>query len=69
MSLAELAKCLIPIYKFTANGLSIAMLDFLGNLIAIVRKPAFMIVQHLNGLGNEFINRAIGAAFHILLNE
>jgi len=37
MSLAELAKCLIPIYKFTANGLSIAMLDFLGNLIGMCK--------------------------------
>ena len=67
--LAQLPKRLLAIHQFTAFGLRKAMLDFRGNICAIVGQPLFVFMQHLNGSSNEFIGGLVGAALHIFLNE
>jgi hypothetical protein len=51
MPLAQSAKCFLAIHQFTAFGLRKAMLNFRGNIGAIICQPSLVFMQHLNRLG------------------
>lgn len=69
MPLPELAKCFFAIDQLSAFGLGKTMVDFCGDIGAVVGKPLFVFMEHLNGPGDEFIGGAVGAALHVLLDQ
>jgi hypothetical protein len=60
---------LLGIEKLSALGGSEAFFDLGGDLGMVIREPLFLLMQHLNGLLDEFIRGRMGAALHVLLDQ
>ncbi|HYL39023.1 MAG TPA: hypothetical protein VEV17_24110, partial [Bryobacteraceae bacterium] len=55
MSLPQLFKCFVPVHQFASFRLSEAMLDLGSDIVAIVSEPLLLLMEHLDGVGDEFI--------------
>jgi hypothetical protein len=69
LAIVDLGAHLLGVKKLSALGGRIAFLDFGGDIRLVVRKPLFLLMQHLNSLLDEFIRGSIRAAFHVLLDK
>jgi len=69
MPMAQQAECFLAIHQLTALGLRKAMLDFGGDIGAILSQPSFVFMQHLNRLSDKIIGGLVGAAFQVFLDQ
>ena len=69
MPLPQSSKSLVPVHQLSPPGLGEAMLDLRTDVGAILGEPLFLLMQHLDGLGNEFVGGPIRSALHVLLDQ
>ena len=69
MTLSQLFESPIAIHQLSSFRLGEAVFNLRGNVVAIVCKPLFLLVEQLNGLRNEFIGRLVGPTFHVPRDE
>jgi len=69
MPMSQLLKRLVAVHQFSAFGLCEAMFDLRGDPGSIVGKPLFLLMEQLNGMGDEFIGGLVGTTLHVLLDK
>ncbi len=60
MPVAQLAECFLAVHQFAAFGLRVAMLDFGGDIGAILSQPLFVFMEHVNRLSDKIIGGLVG---------
>lgn len=60
---------LLGVQKIALFGGSVSCFNLGGDFIAVLSKPLFLLVEHLNGLLDEFIGGLVRSALDVLLNE